>query len=96
MRKATPKNADVPTSPFKETDFLSFFFFSTHQLDKDGDGAIDFNEFVAGLKHFSWIAGGPEAPRKTFLNTYTISAALVGVACISAFVVVSFLKRTKK
>jgi hypothetical protein len=64
-------------------------------LDKDGDGAIDFGEFVAGLKYLSWIAGGPEAPRKA-LNIYIVSAAVVGIAVVGALAVFSFMKRAKK
>lgn len=50
------------------------------QLDKDGDGAIDFVEFVGGLKHLSWIAGQPgEQPKTTQIYvTYIAIAAAVG------------------
>lgn len=64
------------------------------KMDKDGDGAIDFEEFVGGLKYLSWIAGGPDAASKK-MSPYLYGAAAIGVVVVGVLAYVGFTKSRK-
>lgn len=65
------------------------------QLDKDNDGAIDFKEFVAGLKYISWIAGEP-GPQKKKYNPYMLGAAVAGLVLVGGFAAFALFRRQRK
>lgn len=51
-------------------------------MDKDNDGAIDFNEFVAGLKYLSWVVGN--SSKRSYNYVKVMSAIGLSISFIAA------------
>lgn len=53
-------------------------------MDKDGDGKINFNEFVLGLRHIAWVLPEEGSKKKDYLPYY-VGVTVGLVAIVSSF-----------